>query len=84
MQHFWDPAHFTRALGDRILERLYQDGDSDWGTRLDSSTLASHLQQLRRDLRQWAQQNSSERQYVQQIADVRQPQRLDFPRCNAP
>ena len=46
--------------------------------------LLALLQQLRRDLRQWAQQNPFEQQYVQQIVDVRQPQRLDFPRCNAP
>ncbi len=66
------------------LARLYQDGGSGWGTRLDSSMLANHLQQLRQDLRQWAQQNPSEQQYVQQIVDVRQAQRLDFPRCNRP
>lgn len=82
MQYFLDPAHFTRALGDRILAHLYQDGDSDWGTRLNSTLLDNHLQQLRQDLRRWAQQNPSEQQYVQQIVDVRQPQRKDFRRCN--
>ena len=39
---FWEPNHFKRALGEKILATIYH-GDDTFGTRLTPATLAAHL-----------------------------------------
>ncbi len=88
MHYFYDPAHFTMAMGDRILARLYGAGEAkwgageaDWGIELNSHNLDAHLQKLRQDLRNWAASHPGEQGFVQDIVDRRQPRRPDLARC---
>jgi hypothetical protein len=52
MQWYWESSHFTRALGDRVLMRIFgapsatQNLDP-FGTLLDSATLNGHLESIR-------------------------------------
>jgi hypothetical protein len=48
-QWFWEPAHFKRALGERMLARMLTDQPSDFGVRLTPETVAAHLAKLRND-----------------------------------
>jgi hypothetical protein len=69
MQYFFDPAHFSMATGDKILGRLYDTDDADWGVELNLDKLDEQLQQLRQSVARWAQQNPDEQAYVKSITD---------------
>jgi hypothetical protein len=48
-QWFWEPAHFKRALGQKMLARMLTDQPSDFGVRLTQQNVAAHLAKSRRD-----------------------------------
>ncbi len=39
---FWEPSHFKRALGEKILATIYRGAD-DYGVRLTPDMIAAHL-----------------------------------------
>src|SRR5439155_3962184 len=43
---FWEPSHFKRVLGEKILAAIYR-GNTGYGVRLSPATLAEHLQATR-------------------------------------
>lgn len=45
---FWEPSHYTKALGDKILERIFGHGASDYGVLLTPATIDSRLVEVRR------------------------------------
>lgn len=48
MQWFWDPVHYTVALGNLMLTRLFDSPDtSGYGVRLHPETIMMHLAQVR-------------------------------------
>ena len=53
MKWFWEPVHYKRALGDALLSRMMGTatpgipGGENFGVRLDSESLESHLGRLR-------------------------------------
>lgn len=44
---FWEPSHYTKALGDKILERMFGGGPSDYGVLLTPATIDSRLAEVR-------------------------------------
>lgn len=44
---FWEPSHFTRALGEKILATIYTEG-SGYGVQLTPDSLPARLQQEER------------------------------------
>jgi hypothetical protein len=50
MQWFWDPVHYTSALGDIMVSRMFHNDDkTDYGVELTPKNLESRLAQVRRD-----------------------------------
>lgn len=52
LRWFWESNHFTRALGDVVIRRLFDDGPSDFGTQATMDALPRQLEhedRLRRD-----------------------------------
>lgn len=47
MKWFWEPVHFRKALGDRLLARLLGESDADFGVQLTPQTLDSRLNEGR-------------------------------------
>ena len=44
---FWEPSHYTKELGDKILERLFGGGDATYGVLLTPATIEPHLADVR-------------------------------------
>jgi hypothetical protein len=42
MLWFWEPAHFKRAVGERILAAIY-DGVAGYGAQLTPGIISAHL-----------------------------------------
>lgn len=47
LQWFLNPAHYTRALGDIVLRRLFVGGDNSFGVRLFPENIENHLSDIR-------------------------------------
>ena len=44
LRWFWESNHFTSALGDVVIRRLFDDGPPDFGTQITVDTLAQQLE----------------------------------------
>jgi hypothetical protein len=51
MRWYWEAGHFKEALGDVMLERMFDRSptSSGWGSRLTANDLATNLERLRRE-----------------------------------
>jgi hypothetical protein len=64
MRWYWDYAHYTRAAGALILDRLLDMSSSssdlpdDFGVRLTGENVTSHLIRTKGELDDWAAKNS--------------------------
>jgi hypothetical protein len=47
LQWFIDPEHYTRALGDVLLRRIFQGADGSFGVRLTPDNIEAHLKVVR-------------------------------------
>lgn len=47
LQWFWEPSHYTKALGDKILARIFGAGAGDYGVLLTPETVESRLMTVR-------------------------------------
>ncbi len=48
MQWYWESQHFKSALGDKVIERLFQNNPSvDFGIKLDLHSIDEHLENIR-------------------------------------
>jgi len=71
MRWYWESQHFTRELGDLVLDRVLQVRDAkhplppDFGVRLDSRNLERHLAAIRVAGDRWR------RSHPQDVAEVR-------------
>ncbi len=78
MQHYLDGSHYRRHIGDRILDRLFQDpaeAKSDqFGVLITPRNIEFHLPRLRAQRQAWAIQNSAFVRQVQQLASDRPDQ----------
>ncbi|MGC4121422.1 MAG: hypothetical protein QM765_43970 [Myxococcales bacterium] len=62
MRWYWDSAHFTPALGERVLARLLNEADADprFGMVLDSAHLDAQLAELDAAQDRWANEHPAE------------------------
>jgi hypothetical protein len=44
---FWEPSHYTKELGDKIIERLFGGGDGTYGVLLTPATIESRIADVR-------------------------------------
>jgi len=47
LQWFIDPEHYTRALGEVVLRRIFEGTDGSFGVRLTPENIEAHLQEVR-------------------------------------
>lgn len=47
LKWFWEPSHYTKALGDTILERIFGTGLSSYGTLLTPASVEARLAAVR-------------------------------------
>jgi hypothetical protein len=70
MQHYIDDSHYRSEVGDLVLNKLlnYQSETvpQDFGVLVTPENVESHLANIRRDRKIWAQNNADEIQFVRQ------------------
>jgi hypothetical protein len=64
---FWTSDHYTRALGDIILERIFNAGDEHFGVKLTPDNIDSHLAEVRRQQRRYRELHAKDAQRVRDI-----------------
>lgn len=74
MDHYWDSSHYRKAVGDRVLARLFEQPGAtpDFGVRLDGAdpaAIEAHLAQVRRDRQAWAAANPDQVTWVDGLAN---------------
>jgi hypothetical protein len=57
MQWYIDSTHFSEALGRRLVEEMYGDGDHGLGRRLSPATTAAVIEQIRREQQAYRQRH---------------------------
>jgi hypothetical protein len=77
MKHFLDSTHYTKEIGDRILNRLFsyqaKTVPNDFGIFLTPANIETHLATTRTKREAWAKNNSHVVKFVQDIKrDVEQ------------
>jgi len=64
MRWYWESQHYRKALGDIVLDRIFDHADpartlpSDFGVRLTSENIGAHLIRTRAALADWAAANA--------------------------
>lgn len=80
MTYYWDHAHYRRATGDLMLDRIFayrapaRVVPDDFGVSLTAANIEAHLKNTRAKLADWASSNA---ELATKIADA--PRRLDAP-----
>jgi hypothetical protein len=60
---YWDSAHYKTAAGNKVLERIFSDSDSDdtsFGVRLNSSNITWHLSDIEAQRARYAEDHTDE------------------------
>lgn len=72
LQWHCDPVHFTRKLGDRIINRVTGEPgiEPDFGTLLTTEALEMHITAWRRDLDRYSSDDHQRLQYVLKDSDA--------------
>ena len=47
LRWFWEPTHYSKALGDIILTRMFGGPDTGYGVVLTAETIEAHLSEIR-------------------------------------
>ena len=66
---FWDSKHYTRALGDAIVRRIFGTGDIHFGARLTPEILEPHLMAIREERRLYREQHPDDVRRVRELYD---------------
>ncbi|NEP15364.1 MAG: hypothetical protein F6J97_00445 [Leptolyngbya sp. SIO4C1] len=69
MTNYIDDSHYKKAVGDLVLNRLYQHEQvpEDFGVLVTPQTIESHLARIRAERQAWAADNSTVVQWVEDI-----------------
>jgi hypothetical protein len=73
MRFYWESSHYTKALGDLVLDRIFgranPDLPKDFGVVLDSATLEHHLAQIRNRGRRYRNSHPHDIEELTRTAD---------------
>lgn len=69
MRFFWDPSHYTRALGDVIIRRLFGRGDEHFGALLAADNIESHLNTIREQQHLYREDHQADVRRVRKLYD---------------
>jgi hypothetical protein len=69
LQWFWEPAHYTRALGNLIVMRIFGQGDDHFGVLLSPANIEAHLADIREERRLYREQHRADAQRIHKLYD---------------
>ncbi|MGD8938551.1 MAG: hypothetical protein PVJ72_04175 [Gammaproteobacteria bacterium] len=76
MHWYWESSHYTAAVGDLILKRMYnidsKDVPADFGIRLNSANIEQHLLDLRRSRENYAASNGDDVDTIRSLLKLRE------------
>ncbi len=67
LQWFWEPSHYTKALGDKIVGRMFGGGSADFGALLTPATIEARIADVRAARHAYRSSNPRDVQRVQEI-----------------
>lgn len=71
MQYYLDNSHYLKPVGDLVLNRIFQyraeTVPEDFGVKIDTENIASHLEKIRSDREAWAKDNPDEVKWVERV-----------------
>lgn len=68
MRWYWDPVHYTSALGDLMTARMFGiKGAVEFGVRLSADRVADRLAQVRQEQQDYRRRNSAELQRARHL-----------------
>jgi hypothetical protein len=67
---FWDDSHYTRALGDAIVRRIFGTGDAQFGVLLSPESLEEHLKAVREQERRYRDHHPADVRRVRDLYDL--------------
>lgn len=83
MKYYFENSHYTPAMGALMLDRMFTGATNDFGVRLTTASVESHLQSMREQRERYVRSHSNELQRVEAImklalaARKRQPAEAD-------
>ena len=83
MKRFWESSHYTKALGDKVLERIYAVPTAPggivvgagFGDLLTADNVDRHLEEIRRQREAYAREQPFEVAEVARLAEKTRPER---------
>ncbi len=73
MENYQDNAHYTKKIGDLVLNRILdykqEDVPDDFGFLINPENIESHLEKIRQDREVWAENNQDEVNLVKEIKE---------------
>jgi hypothetical protein len=76
MRWYWESSHYTAAVGDLVLKRMYNtDGEdlpADFGALLNSANIEQHLLDLRRSRENYAASNGDDVDTIHSLLKLRE------------
>ena len=66
---FWDPSHYTRALGSLMIERMFGGGPAGFGCILNSGNIEMHLADIRRQQQDYREHRLADVLRVQHLSE---------------
>ena len=70
MHWFWDPRHYTKALGNIVIRRIFDRGDEEFGALVSAENIESHLIAIREQQRRYRESHQADVQRVRNLYDL--------------
>ncbi|NER34458.1 MAG: hypothetical protein F6J93_10605 [Oscillatoria sp. SIO1A7] len=71
MKYYLDNSHYLKPVGDLLLNRIFQYREEsvpgDFGVKIDTDNIESHLEKIRSDREVWSLNNPDEVKWVQRV-----------------
>ena len=69
LKWFWEPSHYTKALGDTILDRIFGGSENGYGELLTPASVESRLAAVRDARRTYRESHSDDVRRIRDIYD---------------
>ena len=67
LRWFWEPSHYSTALGHRILTRIFDGPDTGYGVVLTATTIEAHLSDIREHRKRYRENHPEAIRRIQSI-----------------
>jgi hypothetical protein len=70
MHYFWEPSHYTPALGAAIVKRIFGVGDEHFGVLLSPESIEPHITAIREQRRLYRKHHEAEVNRMRSVYDL--------------